>query len=199
MAARGCVTRSGTEAELHLPSDPVFHLRVLFNMKQMFLRITAIGLVALSTLGASALAQGPVTSRLEAMKVTRDAAGAEAFAPAGEVAPGDLLEYRLVYANTGSSGISQLTVNGPVPKGTAYQPNSASAATRHTLRYSYDGGKTWVTTPPLREVRAADGEVRREPVPPEEITNIAWQVQEPLKAGSSQTYRYRVRVLAVPG
>ncbi|WP_293374448.1 hypothetical protein [Nevskia sp.] len=168
-------------------------------MKYVLSRVSVFLLLTLLASGFTAQAQGPVSSRLEAMKVTRDAAGVEAFAPAGEVAPGDLLEYRLVYANTGSTGISQLTVNGPVPKGTAYLPNSAAAATRHTLRYSYDGGKTWVTTPPVREVRAADGQVRREPLPNEEITNIAWQVQEPLKAGSSQTYRYRVRVLAVPG
>lgn len=162
-------------------------------------RILAFVLLALTFVASAVQAQGPLNSRLDAVKVTRDAAGVESFVPAGEVAPGDLVEYRLTYANTGASGISQLTVNGPVPKGTRYVPNSAAAATRHTLRFSYDGGKTWLATPPLREVRTADGQVRREPASPDEITNIAWQVQEPLKPGSNQVYRYRVRVQAVPG
>lgn len=155
--------------------------------------------LACALVASAAQAEGPVSSRLEALKVTADAGGQESFAAAGEVAPGDLIEYRLTYANSGKSAVSQLAVNGPVPKGTAYVPGSASTAVRHELRFSYDNGQTWLATPPLREIRAADGKTLKRPAGPEEITNVEWQVREPLKVGATQAYRYRVKVLAVPG
>ena len=146
--------------------------------------------------GPDASADSNVTSRLEALQVSIDATGKESFAPAAQVKPGDLIEYRLVYDNTGKDPASQLAVNGPVPKGTAYVTGSASSPVKHELKFSYDGGKSWVTTPPLRTVRAPDGKASERPAPVEEITNVEWLAREPLKPGGEQAYRYRVRVTA---
>lgn len=145
---------------------------------------------------AAATARADVSSRLEAVNVTADANGKEHYAAAAAVKPGDLIEYRLVYENTGTAGVSQFTVNGPIPKGTVYVAGSATSAVKHGLKFSYDGGQSWAATPPLRAVRGADGKVREVPAPTEEITNIEWLAQEPLPAGAAQTYRYRVRVTA---
>lgn len=168
-------------------------------MKSWLSGVTSVALIAASLSMGAVRADGPVSSRLEALKVTADASGQESFVAAGEVAPGDLIEYRLTYANSGKTAVSQLAVNGPVPKGTTYVPGSASTTVRHELKFSYDNGQTWLSTPPVREVRAADGKTQQRPAGPEEITNVEWQVREPLKVGSTQAYRYRVKVLAVPG
>jgi len=152
---------------------------------------------ALASVSWAVVADASVTSRLEALQVSADASGTESFAAAGEVKPGDLIEYRLIYENAGKDPASQLAVNGPIPKGTVYVPGTAISAVKNDLKFSYDGGKSWVVSAPLRVIRGADGKASEQPAPPEEITNIEWLVREPLKPGSQQAYRYRVRVTAV--
>ena len=145
---------------------------------------------------ASVGSTSPVASHLEAFQVTRDAAGKEQFAPAGQVKPGDVIEYRLGYDNTGSQPVSQLAVNGPVPQGTAFIAGSAQTAVKSELRFSVDGGKTWASPPLKRSVRTAEGVSVEQIVAPQEYTNVQWLAREPLRAGGHQDYRYRVSVVS---
>ena len=80
----------------------------------------------------------------------------------------------------------------------AKETGSAVSVVRSDLKFSYDGGKTFVSTPPIRTVRSPDGKATEVPAPVEEITNLEWLAREPLKPGSEQDYRYRVRVTPTP-
>ena len=156
---------------------------------------TCLQIVLLSLLGVSAAqADGAVQSRLDAYRIETQADGKEKTIPGASALPGSIVEYRLVYDNTGKAPVSGLVVNAPVPQEAQFVAGSASSAVKHTLRYSADGGTTWALPPLTRQVKTADGQTVAQTVPPEQYTHAQWTVLEPLKAGVAQEFRYRVRV-----
>jgi len=140
-------------------------------------------------------ARAEVRSQLAAFQVLPGDNGAERYAAADAAKPGDVIEYRLEYRNDGKQAVTQLVVNGPVPAGTVYIGGSAQTATRAQLKFSYDGGTSWHVTAPLQVIKGTDGKSITRPAPDDAVTNVEWLVQEPLKAGIAQQYRYRVRVV----
>ena len=78
-------------------------------------------------LSLSAFSEGALQSHMKAFVVTPQADGSESFEVAKSVEPGQVIEYRTVYSNTGDSIISGLAVVGPVPPGTRYLGESASS------------------------------------------------------------------------
>ncbi len=143
----------------------------------------------------SALSEGALQSRMEALVVTTQADGRETFDIATSVEPGQVIEYRTVYSNSGDASISNLAVVGPVPAGTRYLGKSASSSVAHVFEASIDGGNSWHKEPLLRTVTQADGSKKQEVVPPEEYSHVRWKAAEAIARNSRQEYRYRVLVL----
>ncbi|OED42493.1 hypothetical protein AB833_07225 [Chromatiales bacterium (ex Bugula neritina AB1)] len=144
-------------------------------------------------LGASH-ADAPVQGKLEAFVVEfKD--DKESLVAATDVEPNEVLEYRLTYVNKGESSISGMTVVGPVPEGTSYLGNSATADTAASLMVSIDGGRTFELEPVKRNIVKNNGEMIEQIVPPEEYTHLQWTAEDSIKAsGGKQFYSYRVRV-----
>ena len=132
---------------------------------------------------------------MQAFVVMPQADGNETFDIAKSVEPGQVIEYRTVYSNSGDSSITGLAVVGPVPAGTRYLGNSATSSVTHVFEASIDGGTNWQREPLMRKVRQANGSEKQEVVPPEEYTHVRWKAAESIARNSSQEYRYRVFVL----
>ncbi len=152
--------------------------------------IIAVPMFALSATYADA----PVHGKMEAFVVELND-NKESLVAAKDVEPNEVLEYRLTYVNKGESSIAGLTVVGPVPKGTIYLGNTASANGAASLRVSIDGGQTFESEPVIRDVVKSNGELIERIVPPEEYTHLQWTAEDAIKAsGGKQFYKYRVRV-----
>ncbi len=143
---------------------------------------------------SASYAQAPVQGTMEAFVVElKD--NKEQLKAAESVEPNEVVEYRLTYTNSGGSNISGLTVVGPVPEGTSYLSDSASADVSATLLVSIDGGETFESEPVKREVVKSNGELVERVVPPEEYTHLQWKAKDAIEGeGGKQFYSYRVRV-----
>jgi uncharacterized repeat protein (TIGR01451 family) len=136
-----------------------------------------------------ACAGDDVTVSLTAHRMTVRSDGQETATSADHARPGDLIEYRATYHNTGSAGIRQLAATLPIPPGTEYVALSASPAPTFASR----DGRTYEPLPLMRHVRLADGrDVLRE-VPASEYRSLRWTLNA-LAAHGEQSVRARVRV-----
>ena len=145
------------------------------NKTRWVIRFLIAGLMFFSL---SALSLGALQSRMQAYVVMADVDGKESFDLAKSVEPGQVIEYRTVYSNSGNSSITGLAVVGPVPAGTRYLGNSATGSVTHVFEASIDGGASWHSEPLVRYVRQADGRKKREVIPPEEYTHVRWKAAE---------------------
>ena len=143
----------------------------------------------------SAFSEGALQSHMKAFVVTPQADGSESFEVAKSVEPGQVIEYRTVYSNSGDSIISGLAVVGPVPPGTRYLGESASSDVTHEFEASIDGGTSWHNEPLVRMVRQPDGSDKEVVIPPQEYTHVRWKAADSIASNGSQEYRYRVFVL----
>ena len=147
----------------------------------------------------SALSEGALQSQMQAFVVLPQADGSESFEVAKSAEPGQVIEYRTVFSNSGDTAIGGLAVVGPVPAGTRYLGNSATSDVPHVFEASIDDGASWHSEPLMRRVAQPDGSEQEEVVPPEEYTHVRWRTLEPLAVNGSQEYHYRVFVLPVEG
>jgi uncharacterized repeat protein (TIGR01451 family) len=147
---------------------------------------------------ACAMAQGrePVETRLEALKVVRDAEGRESLVPAEAVKPGDSIEYVATYRNTGKQPVRDLAATLPIPTNTELVSGSARPA---NAQASLDG-RTFASPPLTRRV-VRDGKSVEEVVPAREYRYLRWFPGE-LGGEKSVSFTARVRVVdsaAPPG
>lgn len=139
------------------------------------------------------LAEGGVTVELSASRLVTTSAGHETMAPADHAKPGEILEYRATYHNTGAAGVSQLEATLPIPAGTEYQAKTADPA---PAMASLDG-HSFAPLPLTRRVRLADGhEVTRE-IPASEYRALRWSF-DTLGPRAQKTVRARVKVTSGP-
>jgi uncharacterized repeat protein (TIGR01451 family) len=139
------------------------------------------------------LAAGGVTVELTAHRVTKDARGAEALAPADQAKPGELLEYRAHYKNAGTGTAKGLTATLPIPRGTQYVPGTALPG---RVEASLDG-KTFAPIPLVRKVKTKSGRTVLREVPVSEYRALRWPIGT-LPANQSRTVAARVRVEHTP-
>jgi len=135
-------------------------------------------------------AAGGVTVELTAHKVTK-AQGKETLAPADQAKPGELLEYRAHYTNSGASNAKGLEATLPIPRGTRYVPGSATPG---RLEASLDG-QTFAPVPLMRKVRTVGGKTVMREVPVSEYRALRWPLGT-LASQQSKTVVARVRVEA---
>lgn len=114
----------------------------------------------------------------------------EKHLPADAAQPGDLLEYRAEYRNTGRTPTTRLKAVVPVPaQGLEYLPGSASP---QAVSASVDG-RHFAPAPLTRAVTLPNGRREIRPVPVAEYRYLQWHLGE-LAPGASAVVKARMKV-----
>jgi uncharacterized repeat protein (TIGR01451 family) len=147
--------------------------------------VIAVGVLLAPTLARAA---SDITVVLTAQRVTV-VNGKEALGSAVQARPGDVIEYRAEYRNTGEHSVKQLAATLPVPNGMEYLPRTAMP----NVLFASTDGKNFAPVPLLRRVKLANGrEVVRE-VAPADYRYLRWTIGT-LATRESRTVAARVRV-----
>ncbi|MBX2879508.1 MAG: hypothetical protein KTR32_06210 [Granulosicoccus sp.] len=142
-----------------------------------------------------AIAKGPVEGTIQAYVVVQDENGKEIIQETSSAVPGQVMEYRLRFANKGESDVRGLKIVDPIPVQTIFIPDSNSTSVTSVFEVSIDGGKTFESIPVKRIETKADGTQQEVVVPPEQYTHLRWNAADTLNSnGGTQEYAYRVRV-----
>ena len=160
----------------------------------MLKRISGIVAFLLAVAMAGPGWAGPLENELVAYLVQIDADGKESLTRTTAAAPGEIIEYRLIYRNVGSGELSGLVVDGPIPANTSYVAKSASSQVPNEFMVSIDGGKTWDQEPVRRMKKGDSGQQEEVVIGPDNYTHLRWVALEPLAPKVRQEYRYRVRI-----
>jgi len=94
----------------------------------------------------------------------------ETLSPAKKGAPGDVLEYQVIYENKGKNAVRNLRAKLPVPDGLTYLKNTAQPS---TVEASLEGQK-FDPVPLKRIVKRSDGSRLEEAVPYSEYRYLEW-------------------------
>ena len=157
--------------------------------------LKAMVFLLVMTFSAAAFAGGPeLSSEMKAVKIVIDEKDHEITVPADEVYPDDMLEYTLIYRNTGEVSASDVGFVGPVPSGTTYLDKTASDIEGLSPVFSIDGGKNYHQAPVTYEVIRKDGSSETKKATPEMITHIKWILSKNFDVGEEATVSYRVQV-----
>jgi uncharacterized repeat protein (TIGR01451 family) len=154
----------------------------------------ALALALTGTALAASLvsAAGGVSVELTAQRVVKTH-GREALAPADQAKPGELLEYRALYTNSGTSEARGLAATLPIPRGTQYVKGTAAP---QKVEASLDG-RTFAPVPLMRKEKTADGRSVMREVPASEYRALRWPLGN-LAVKQSRTVAARVRVEPTP-
>ena len=147
------------------------------------LRATVFALSLMTAFSAPAFANGLQAEQfVEVATVSVDADGqtTRSYEPAGEVAPGDEVRYRLAFINQGGEPVENVSLVMPVPVEVTYIEASASED-RAAVTFSSDAGETFVSRDALV---MQDGETQRLATA-EEITHIRWVLAEAVAPDAS--------------
>ncbi|HJR08740.1 MAG TPA: hypothetical protein VJ842_15880 [Pyrinomonadaceae bacterium] len=112
---------------------------------------------------------------------------------AGEVHPGEILDWTITSANEGDAPARQYKTIGQIPRGTSYIAGSAVAEYGAAVSYSIDGGKNFAAQPVIEE-KQADGTKKMVPAPVSMYTQVRYEWSDPLAAGTTLSASYKVRV-----
>lgn len=163
-------------------------------LKKMLYTLAFLGALGTTVAVAANNSKGPLVSEMKAFVVKQNQQGKETLKSSKTAEPGQVIEYQLVYKNTGKKDLSGLAVTGPIPSNTKYLGKSASTKIPSNFLVSIDGGKTYEKTPVTRQVKNKAGKMETVVVPAEKYTHLRWRVRNSLKAGGKQIYTYRVKV-----
>lgn len=152
-----------------------------------------VSLLALVSAVAVA-ADAPLTGSIEAVKVVTHKSGEETFIPAEEANPKDVIEYRLTYANTGKSALHNVSVTDPVPFGTTYVVETATAPQNGTVDFSVDNGSTFHAWPVRVKTTNERGEEVWVDATPDMVTHIRWTVEGDLGPEAAIQLSYRATI-----
>ena len=142
---------------------------------------------------AGAPAKELVEASLRQFIVVTGADGKEEFKEADSVRPGDILEYRVRYANRSGKGVSNFTATLPLPEQLEYLPKSATPGA--TLVQAATADSKYAAEPLMR---TAPGK-KPEPVPYAEYRSLRWNLgQLPADAVTEVAARARVVLPAQP-
>jgi hypothetical protein len=158
-----------------------------------YVAAATITAAAVACTAALAQAEGKVAVTLAAQRVTTQTGGKETLAPADQAKPGDVIEYRATYHNSGASSVRELAATLPIPIGSEYIARSASPAPSLA---SLDG-RTFSPLPLKRRVHLADGRDVMQDVPISEYRSLRWALGT-LPAQGVRTVRARVRLEGGP-
>ena len=155
-----------------------------------------IGATSLALLGMALAQSSKPQITLEGFLVRssiKDGKTIESFERANRAQPGEIVEYRLKAVNSGSAAISNLNVDLPVPRETAYLDGTASGPNNATLLASFDAKRSFGQLPLKRKI-IKDGKTNEEIVKANEFTNLRWAIKGAIPAGQSLEFKARVKV-----
>ena len=109
------------------------------------------------------------------------------------VHPGEILDWTITSANEGDAPARQYKTIGQIPQGTSFIAGSAVAEYGASVTYSIDGGKSFAAQPVIEE-KQADGTKKMIPAPASMYTQVRYDWNDPLAAGSTLSASYKVRV-----
>lgn len=141
--------------------------------------------------GSAGAAKAPVSVELQAFKVVRDADGREQLQSAARAKPGDVLEYRAVYANHSQKEVKNLQATLPIPTATQVLLDSASPK---GVSASSDG-RNFAPAPLMQTVTLPGGVKQVRALPMSAYRALRWPVGT-LAAGQNVVVRARVRLNA---
>ncbi|OOY10910.1 hypothetical protein BMG00_17290 [Thioclava marina] len=151
------------------------------------------------SLSAAPVAADALESKLSYLVVTQDAEGQEALVERAEVEPGEVIQYTLSHENMTADEMQGLVIAAPVPEGVSLAPGGQTTSVPATFEIQAEldpelEGLEWSTLPAMRKVVDADGSLREEELPIEEVRAVRWSLNEALEAGEIALNTYRVRV-----
>lgn len=165
----------------------LFRLRHLDRFDLLLAGFTLWTLLAAGT-SAFAATGDQLEIGMQAFRVA-NVAGKASLQPTEHARPGDTIEYRVSYRNTGSAPARQVAATLPVPAGSmAYLPGSASP---QRVEASLDG-KSYAPAPLTRSV-VREGRKVVETVPVAEYRFLRWNLGD-IPAGQTLTVSARMRV-----
>lgn len=152
-------------------------------------------LLVVFSLTGLAFAKGPVTGEIQAFIVSVTADGEEVVTEAREAEPGHVMEFRIVFTNSGEEDVRGIQVVDPIPNNTRFIPDSHQSDVPAAFEVSIDGGESFEVEPVVRIETQSDGSQKEVVVPPEQYTHIRWLAEEELESnGGKHEYTYRVTV-----
>ena len=108
------------------------------------------------------------------------------------VAPGDVVEYQLVFTNITGRTVNNIQFTDPLPEGMRYLEGTAGADREDVdVEFSSDGGTSYSEQPMVEVV--VDGRTEQRPASPEDYTDIRWTVHGDLQPGAWVTATFQVR------
>ena len=108
------------------------------------------------------------------------------------VAPGDVVEYRLVFTNITGQPVRNIQFTDPLPEGMHYLQGTAGADRDDVdVEFSLDGGETYSAQPMVDVV--VDGRIEQRPASPEQYTDIRWNVQGEVQPDARVSAAFQVR------
>ena len=156
----------------------------------VFMSALVVGLIT----SLAAVAGGPVTGTIEAVKVVVNEQGKEVYLPADEARPQDVIEYRLTYANRGDQAVSKLSITDPVPAGARYVAKTAQSPKSATVLFSADNATTFHKWPVRVKQTDAKGREVWVDATPDMITHIRWTLSGDLAPADELVLSYRAEV-----
>ncbi|NVN90479.1 MAG: DUF11 domain-containing protein [Desulfuromonadales bacterium] len=153
--------------------------------------IVVLLLLVLSVAPVWSAAQPEVKVTLSAHRVVKNAQGREIVSSGETAKPGETIEYRAVYKNSGTVSARNLIGTLPVPAEMEYVSATASPATASA---STDG-VSYSRMPLKRKVRLAGGAVAHREVPVDEYRSLRWDLKD-LAPGTSVTVSARMKIKA---
>ncbi|MGS0742170.1 hypothetical protein ACVBEF_10100 [Glaciimonas sp. GG7] len=180
-----------------------------FDLKNLVVRTVRTLYLPLLILGGTSVAHAQLSVGSDAIKASKSAQqpiqvhltvhkvhyvnGKEILSAAVEAEPGETLEYRAVYSNTGSVALSGVLATLPISPGAVYIAQSAKPT--KVMAHTKDGD-AFAAVPLQQQIVAADGSSKNVDVPYADYRGLQWDLGS-LKAGEKKTVVARVSIGAV--
>ena len=127
------------------------------------------------------------------VKVKEDGKTVTKLETVKETKTDDVLVYTIVYTNKGKAPAIDAGIVGPVPEGTAYVPDSASAKSAK-LTYSINKAKTFHRPPVRYKVQRDDGTTIEKTATEDMYTHVKWLLAKPVAPGQKGEVTFKVVV-----
>lgn len=154
-----------------------------------------ISLTASLALAGAAFAKGPVKGEVQAFIVSVNDDGSELVRTAEEAAPGEVMEFQIIFTNDGDESVSGIQVVDSIPENTRFISDSHSSDVEASFDVSIDGGQSYESVPVRRIETQQDGTQLEVVIPAEQYTHVRWRASEPLASdGGQHRFSYRVSI-----
>lgn len=153
------------------------------------LRMILLSIAVLIAPAWSSAGQPEVKVQLSAKRIVKNAQGKESISGGDSAKPGEIIEYRATYKNSGTATAGNVSATLPIPTEMEFVADSATPAGASA---STDG-TTFSAVPLVRKVKLAYGVVSNREVPVAEYRSLRWNLRD-LAPGASVTVSARMKI-----